>query len=262
MLFGERTDLQATPIQVSSSRLSPRRSELLRPDSFGKMKHVAANVDRVLIVIAPQPTPFHNLIDRYLVAAENNSLDIHIVINKSDLIQQSEVCQNIFDSYSKLGYQVHQCSSKTGHNMEAIKEITRTGCSIFVGQSGVGKSSIVSRFLPDENIKVGDLSSHEKKGKHTTTFARLFHFQHGGDCIDSPGIREFGLWHMSAEQVNYGFIEFRERSQQCRFRDCKHVNEPSCAILASVKNQQISQARYDSFQLIINSLDRVNIIDT
>lgn len=238
-----------------------RRSELLRPDSFGKLKLIAANIDRVLLVVAPEPEPFANLIDRYLVIAENSSLDIHIVINKSDLLMPGDQCSQLIEVYSALNYPVHLCSSKTEGNLSLIESITAEGCSIFAGQSGVGKSSIISKLLPEQDIKVGELSRGVKKGKHTTTYAKLYHFKHGGDCIDSPGIREFGLWHLNQAQVNHGFKEIRQYATRCRFRDCSHQNEPDCAVLAAVHTGSISANRFKSFQLIIQSLDQVDVID-
>ena len=125
---------------------------------------------------------------------------------------------------------------------------------MFVGQSGVGKSSLINTLLPDEELKVGALSKATKKGRHTTTTARLYHFPAGGDLIDSPGIREFGLWHMSEEDVTYGFRELREIAGYCRFRDCKHETEPGCAILKALDEGIISEERFISYQRILATL--------
>ena len=126
--------------------------------------------------------------------------------------------------------------------------------SVFVGQSGVGKSSIIQTLLPDEELRIGDLSHASKKGRHTTTTARLYHVPAGGDLIDSPGIREFGLWHMEPEEVLYGFRELRDYSGLCRFRDCQHQQEPGCALRAAIESGNISQQRFDSYQYILATL--------
>ena len=127
--------------------------------------------------------------------------------------------------------------------------------SVFVGQSGVGKSSLINALLPGVDSKVGELSKTHGKGTHTTTTAKLFHFPDGGDLVDSPGIREFGLWHMEREQVLNGFVEFRPYLGGCKFRDCKHQSEPGCAVLAAVEKGKITPRRLASFESIANSLE-------
>jgi ribosome biogenesis GTPase len=125
---------------------------------------------------------------------------------------------------------------------------------VFVGQSGVGKSSLINVLLPGVDLKVGELSEQTRKGKHTTTTARLFHFPKGGDLIDSPGIREFALWHLEPERLLDGFVEFRPYLGHCRFRDCKHEHEPGCAILEAIESGKISASRMESYQRILQSL--------
>ena len=132
--------------------------------------------------------------------------------------------------------------------------------TIFVGQSGVGKSSLIQALLPKEDIKIGELSEAVKKGRHTTTHASLYHFEFGGHCIDSPGIREFGLWHLTAEEVLNGFKELQSLAEHCKFRDCSHSHEPGCALLKALDEQVISEQRFKSYQQIIHSLDDVDII--
>ena len=239
--------------------IDTRTSELCRPDSYGKMKLVSANITRAIIVIAPEPEPHSNLIDRYLVVAEHLGLETLLVLNKCDLVSNPEKMAVLQKKYAALGYPTLPVSSQTGEGMAALRQAVNAGCSVFVGQSGVGKSSIIQALLPSEEIKIGELSDVARKGRHTTTHARLYHFPEGGDCIDSPGIREFGLWHLTEDDVLHGFKEFRPLIGQCKFRNCTHINDKFCAIKHAVEQGELSQARYDSFTYIIQSLGDVTI---
>lgn len=239
----------------------PRKSQLARPDSFGNMRVVAANIDRMLITVAPQPEPHVNLIDRYLVVAETLGLKAVLLINKIDLISGSEYEQlrNLLLGYRELGYAVMEMSAHTGAGMDELTQLLREGTSVFVGQSGAGKSSVIQKLLPDETIKIGELSEQVNKGRHTTTNSQLYHFPGGGHCIDSPGIREFGLWHMTPDEVAAGFREFQPFLGRCRFRDCRHKTDPGCALHAALEDGLISSARFDSYRRIVESLDAVDV---
>lgn len=235
-----------------------RHSVLSRPDPYGNLKPVAANIDQILLVIAPLPEPHGNLIDRYLVAAEAVGIEPVILLNKTDLLENAPTLQATIDDllaiYPTLGYRVIHTSIKTGGLAElhsALYERT----SVFVGQSGVGKSSLVNVLLPAARLRVGALSEASQKGTHTTTTAQLLHLDCGGTLIDSPGIREFGLWHMSRAQVEQGFREFRPLLGCCKFRDCQHEHEPGCAILQGAGSGKISARRLESYRRIIASLD-------
>jgi ribosome biogenesis GTPase len=242
----------------------PRQSELHRPDAFGKLKLVAANVSRMVITLAPEPQAHANLIDRYLVVAETLGLEPLLLVNKQDLLPPDHPLFTLLADYQALGYETLRISARRDQGMDRLRSSLSTGVSVFVGQSGVGKSSIIQALLPDERIKIkiGDLSEQEQKGRHTTTHARLYHFPFGGDCIDSPGIREFGLWHLSPDQVAAGFREFRDAIDRCRFRDCSHTREPGCGLQAAVQASEIRTARYDSFRQILASLDAVVMQDS
>jgi ribosome biogenesis GTPase len=235
-----------------------RHSVLSRPDPYGKLKPVAANIDQILVVIAPLPEPHANLIDRYLVAAEVVGIEPVILLNKTDLLDAHPDLQPAIDDllaiYPALGYTVLRTSIKAG-GLQALHDALRARTSVFVGQSGVGKSSLVNALLPDADIRVGALSENTQKGTHTTTTAQLLHLNCGGTLIDSPGIREFGLWHMSKQQVEQGFREFRPLLGTCKFRDCQHEHEPGCAILEGVESGAISERRLDSYRRIVASLD-------
>lgn len=234
-----------------------RKSVLSRPDISGKLRPIAANIDHIVIVVAALPEPHANLIDRYLVAAEAVDIEPLILLNKADLLDQGyrAAMEQLLDIYPRIGYRVIQASTQNHDGLEELKAVLRSRTSVFVGQSGVGKSSLINALLPGVDIKVGELSKGHAKGTHTTTTAKLFHFADGGNLVDSPGIREFGLWHMEREQVLDGFIEFRPFLGRCKFRDCQHLQEPGCELLAALERGDISQRRLDSFTMIANTLD-------
>jgi ribosome biogenesis GTPase len=232
-----------------------RATTLSRPDPYGAMKTVAANIDRIAIVVAPYPEPHFNLIDRYLVAAEAIGIEPALVINKVDLIdeQQRAKVEAIAALYTELGYPVLNASAKNDEGLEPLREYLAHFTSVFVGQSGVGKSSLVNALLPDSNLRVGRLSERQT-GTHTTTSAQLFHIPTGGCLIDSPGIREFGLWHIAPADVLAGFKEFRPFIGYCKFRDCSHTHEPGCAILQALEAGKISAGRLAGYRHILADL--------
>lgn len=233
-----------------------RNSELSRPNPYNEIKPVAANIDNILLVFAPEPEAHPNLIDRYLVAAENCDIEPILLLNKTDLINEKNRPHfaHMLAAYEALGYRTMRLCSHDESSLGELKEFLNGRVSVFVGQSGVGKSSLISTLLPGEDLRIGALSENTRKGRHTTTTARLYHFPAGGDLIDSPGIREFGLWHMSPEEVMYGFRELRNIAGECRFRDCAHEKEPGCAIRKALDKGEISQSRFDSYRRILQTL--------
>ncbi|RJG42288.1 small ribosomal subunit biogenesis GTPase RsgA [Motilimonas pumila] len=234
----------------------PRQSVLSRPDMYDGIKAVAANIDQIIIVSAVLPEFSNNIIDRYLVACEESGIDPIILLNKVDLLEPDELAalDKVLQIYRNLGYPVFMSSAESKTGLQAIQDLLNDKTTIFVGQSGVGKSSLVNALMPEVAALTGDVSENSGLGQHTTTTARLYHFPTGGDLIDSPGIREFALWHLEPEQVTHGFQELREFSGQCKFRDCKHKNDPGCAIIAAAESGQIDPLRYQSYQRIIESM--------
>ncbi len=240
-----------------------RETLLQRPDNFGNLKPVAANIDYIVIVIAPEPEPFQGLIDRYIVAAETVGIPPVVLLNKTDLLtdENRKPIDEMMDLYESLGYQTIRASVKTPKNEngnEGMSELLAwldEHTSVFVGQSGVGKSSLIQELLPEHDIRVGDLSENTRKGTHTTTTAKLFHLPSGGDLVDSPGIREFGLWHIGEQELLEGFVEFRPHLGLCRFRDCRHQNEPKCAINDAVISGEITERRMNSYRRIKNAIE-------
>ena len=235
-----------------------RDNLLQRPDNFGALKPVAANIDHIILVIAPEPEPHDNLIDRYLVASETADIPAVILLNKTDLIGEHnrEQIQTLLSRYENLGYQVVQTSAAGAQDTPApeVQDLVKGQTSVFVGQSGVGKSSIIQTLLPDQSLRVGAVSESTGKGVHTTTTARLFHLPIGGDLIDSPGIREFGLWHMTPQELEYGFREIRPLIGHCKFRNCRHMGDPGCALDAAAEAGDISPERLKSFHRILQDM--------
>lgn len=259
LVCGDRVRWQAGDHQdCVVTGLEQRQSELARPDKNGRKKTIAANIDQVLIMTSPGSGFSTNLIDRYLITAETLAIHPLIILNKIDLLGAAELTEfkQQLAMYEKIDYPVIFTSSKTAHGLDNLQLYLFNKTSIVVGKSGVGKSSLINQILPDAEARVGDISQATGKGTHTTTTARLYHLPgKKGDVIDSPGIREFGLWQISAQQVAQGFREFRDYFEQCRFRDCLHISEPGCAVVAAVKQGKIAQARYNSYQRILASLD-------
>ncbi len=232
-----------------------RRSVFGRPDPGGEFKPLAANVDRVVVVIAVLPEAFPNLIDRYLVAIENLGLEAMIVLNKADLLGPDNQANldNILSIYEGLGYPVARVSALTGSGRESLAESLAGLTTVLVGQSGVGKSSLINSLADKHSAQVGDLSDAKYKGTHTTTAARLFHLD-GFDLIDSPGIREFHLTHIDGQAVLSGFRELRDLATGCKFRDCSHQQEPGCAIRAAEAAGEIHPGRVESYFRILHSI--------
>ncbi len=234
----------------------PRHSELQRPNNFGELKPVAANIDYIVIVFAVEPRAHANLIDRYLVAAELSGIEPVLLLNKVDLLtpEHERYLLPLLERYRQIGYRVLTLSTAQQQGLDELKQLLAERISVFVGQSGVGKSSLINTLLPGVDLKVGELSEQTRKGRHTTTTARLFHLPDGGDLIDSPGIREFALWHIDAERVIEGFREFHDLIGHCRFRDCQHEREPGCAFKEAVEQGRVSAERFDSYKQILQSL--------
>ena len=234
----------------------PRTSSLSRPDQRGNIKTVAANVDYIIIVIAPLPEPSSILIDRYLVAAELAEIEPIVLLNKIDLLKNSN--QKDFDDlisgYRTIGYKTFNCSAKNLLGMKELDELLHEHSFVFVGQSGVGKSSLVNALLPNSALETREVSENSGLGVHTTTTAKLFHTLNNGKLIDSPGIREFSLHVTEPQQLAEGFRDFQPFLGHCRYSNCKHLKEPSCAIKDAVAEGKIRPQRLQNYLKLVAAL--------
>lgn len=240
--------------------LMPRNSLITRPDRYHKIKPVAANVDSLVIVFAPLPKPATALIDRYLLIARLNKLRPLLILNKSDLLAKHPQSVDIFEEYhalaDKFDFDILQTSSTTCHNINRLYELIDGKFSVFVGQSGVGKSSLINQLLPDANQSTNTISTNSQLGQHTTTTSRLLAYNRlditKGGIIDTPGIREYGIWHLSADEILVGFDELYALKGQCQFRDCNHhQTAKGCALWQAVAKGDVLARRVISLTELI-----------
>ena len=236
--------------------VEPRTSMLTRPDYYDGLKPVAANVEQMVIVSSVLPELSLSIIDRYLIASETLNIAPLLVLNKIDLTTPEQLAElkEQLTIYSNIGYKVLLVSKESGEGIPELEAELAGKINIFVGQSGVGKSSLVNALMPELEVEEGVISENSGLGQHTTTAARLYHFPAGGDLIDSPGVREFGLWHLEADEVTTAFVEFREFLGLCKFRDCKHADDPGCAIQQAIIDGKIHPNRFENYQKIIESM--------
>jgi len=231
----------------------PRRNFFVRADERQRQHTIAANLDQVLIVIAAKPLPSRDLVERYLLAVHSLGIEPVIVLNKTDLeVANNETAAGAevlshMPEYEDLGYTVIRTSCKTEPGIAGLAEILKNRTSILVGQSGVGKSSLINQLLPDMQIQTGALSTSTGKGTHTTTSTIMYELTGGGYLIDSPGVWEYGIWTLDREELTAGFIEFAPYIGQCRFNNCVHATEPNCAIKQAAAEGRIRNWRYQSY---------------
>jgi len=228
-----------------------RANEFARANARQRKQVIAANLDQVLIVIAAAPEPSTDLVERYLVAIHSLGIEPVIVLNKCELMAGREFAASSplshLDDYRGLGYETLATSCKGAPGIEAMLPVLAGKTSILVGQSGVGKSSMVNGLLPDLDLQTGALSRVTGKGTHTTTTTIMYKLSFGGRLIDSPGVWEYGLWEMDQSELVCGFTDFHPYLGECKFNDCRHCGEPACAVADAVNRGDIRKWRYHSY---------------
>ena len=236
------------------SRKAPRiRGASYRGERLEQV--IAANIESVFVVASVSEPEFnHKSIDRFLVACESSHLKTHIIINKTDLIDDDSY--NLWrELYASIGYDVVMSSMITGEGIEEIRDLIAEKKNLFWGHSGVGKSSILNKLFPELKLKIGEISSYSQKGIHTTVTSTMFFIGNNTYIIDTPGIREIDPYGIKKEDLSYYFIEFNQFNDNCRFNTCTHHHEPGCAIIEAVENEKISMERYDSYLRILDSIE-------
>ena len=241
------------------TEILPRKSQLARraPGGGRGERVIAANVDQVIVMFAAaKPDPHPRMLDRFLVIAEANGLAARIIINKVELVGEGSA-RDRFADYVRAGYDVHFTSVKQRIGIDGVEATLAGRISVISGPSGVGKSSLLNALFPGLGLRVSEISESVNKGRHTTVGAFLHPLPApiGGAVVDTPGLREIGMWELPIRELDVCFPEFREPRNACRFADCAHVSEPGCAVRQAVDEGQISAARYDSYVKIRSEIE-------
>ena len=245
--------------QAVIEAIEERHSLLYRSDQY-KSKFLAANIDLLIIVVAVEPTFSDDLVSRALIAAEAENIEVHLILNKVDVPDQLEKTRERIGFYASLGYPVHEVSATAdpGNALKLLSGLIKGKTSILIGQSGMGKSTLIQLLVPDVKIATREISTALNSGRHTTTYTHLYRLDKTTAIIDSPGFQEFGLYHLTEGRLERAFREFRPYLGKCRFYNCHHLTEPGCAVLEAVAEGSITQMRHDLYrQLVHESAQKV-----
>ncbi len=252
---GDRVAVEPLPNEPEwlITNILPRANELRRPDTRGRIEILAANLNFIAVVAAEAPPVDWFIVDRYLAAAELMAVEAMVIFNKTDLHPASESSASALTDYQTIGYKTISCSATDGTNVDQLGLFLRASTAIIVGQSGVGKSSLINRMLGDNKLRVREISAATGEGRHTTVNSAMLMLPGGGSVIDSPGVRDYAPVIDRPDDVIHGFREVREYGQHCRFANCRHLREPDCAVKSAVEDGKISARRYESFRRLLST---------
>lgn len=259
---GDIVDIEMEPDSENGviNTLHPRKNYIIRRSvNLSKQGQIiAANLDQaILVVTLASPRTSLGFIDRFLVTAEAYDIPAMLIFNKLDLFSNEglEVLKDYKSVYENIGYPCYEVSALKGTNITQVQDLLQDKVTLFSGHSGVGKSSLINALLPDLGLRTHQISDWSDKGMHTTTFAEMYELPQGGYIIDTPGIRELGVIDIEKQELSHFFPEMRERMHNCRFNNCRHINEPGCAVLAALEEGEIELSRYESYLSIYNGND-------
>ena len=245
-----------SPDQGVIDKIAERKTLLYRSDQY-KSKLLAANLTQLFIVVATEPGFADDLVSRSLVAAEAAGIKAHLILNKTDVVESLPRTRERLQPYASLGYPVYEVSAtgKPDETMDILKPLLAGQSSILIGQSGMGKSSLINLLVPDADIAVREISAALDTGKHTTTFTRLYQLPELGpesSIIDSPGFQEFGLYHLSEGMLERAFVDFEPYLGKCKYYNCRHLIEPQCAILEAMAEGKIAKMRHTLYGQLLH----------
>jgi len=235
--------------------IGARDNELTRPDSRGRTEVLAANLDFLAVACAPVPNPDWYVVDRYLCAAELMGIDAGVVYNKVDQGAPAGETAAELEGYADIGYPVVICSAETRHNVDGLAALLAGRTAIVVGQSGVGKSSLIGAITHTE-LRTAEVSAARGEGRHTTVGSVMLDLPRGGYVVDSPGVRDYAPFVANPADVGRGFKEVRRLAQDCRFANCRHRREPDCAVKRALEAGDIAERRYDSYRRLLNLAEK------
>jgi ribosome biogenesis GTPase len=259
---GDKVDFELEPEQQQGviNKLYERKNYIIRKSiNLSKQAQIiAANLDQAFLVVTlASPRTSLGFIDRFLVTAEAYDIAASLIFNKLDMFSDEglEILAEYKSIYENLGYPCYEVSALKGTNIPQLITLLKDKITLFSGHSGVGKSSLMNAILPDLDIRTMEVSEWSDKGMHTTTFAEMYDLPGGGSIIDTPGIRELGVIDIEQQELSHFFPEMRDRMHSCRFHNCRHINEPGCAVLEALENGEIEPSRYESYLSIYNGND-------